>query len=96
MSIFSENKFWLGLAGAAAAFAGFLVGKLRCESKAIKTEDLILKRHFKGAKVNPIVKYILENSLREPEPLRKLREVSNTCLCREIYSERFFIIDLLD
>ena len=96
MSIFSENKFWLGLAGAAAAFAGFLVGKLRCESKAIKTEDLILKRHFKGAKVNPIVKHILENSLREPEPLRKLREVSNTCLYREIYSERFFIIDLLD
>ena len=95
MSMFSENKFWLGLAGATAAFAGFLFGR-RCESKAIKTEDLILKRHFKGAKVNPIVKHILENSLREPEPLRKLREVSNTCLCREIYSERFFIIDLLD
>ena len=81
MSIFSENKFWLGVAGAAAsaAFAGFLVGK-RCESKVIKTEDLILKSHLKGAERNPIVKYLVENSLQEPEPLRKLREVSSLLL----------------
>ena len=81
MSIFSENKFWLGVAGAAAsaAFAGFLLGK-RCESKVIKTEDLILKSHLKGAERNPIVKYLVENSLQEPEPLRKLREVSSLLL----------------
>ena len=70
MSIFSENKLLLGAVGIAlsSVAVGYVVG--RQHKKMFTNNSKILS----GS--NDVVgQYLLEHGMREPAPLRKLREV---------------------
>lgn len=81
MSVLTDNKFLLGVAGAAASAAalGFLFGKKCGMSAPADPGSFIFKSFYDRGKGNPILKYMFENAVREAEPLRKLREVSLMC-----------------
>ena len=83
MSFLSDSKFFLGVTGAAisAAAVGYAIGRKRALSEANgpiqrTPKDFLMKSFYERGQKNPILKYVIENSLVEPEPVRKLREVS--------------------
>ena len=73
MSLLSENKLLFAAAGiaAASAVAGFVAARvLGRKSDEVHKET---KMHVEN--MSPVKKYVMEYGLREPSPLRKLREV---------------------
>ena len=73
MSLLSENKLLLASVGIAvsSAVAGFVAARVLG-----RKSDKVHKAKKMHAEINsPVKKYVMEYGLREPSPLRKLREV---------------------
>lgn len=74
MASFGDNKLAIcaGVAGVlGAGVLGYVIGGRR--NKTLAAEWFNVKSYLAGK--NPIMKYVVQHSLREPEPLRKLKEV---------------------
>ena len=73
MSFFSENKLFVGAVGIAvsSAVAGFVVARVLGRKSDEDFKDTKMHRKINS----PVNKYLMEYGLREPQPLRKLREV---------------------
>lgn len=73
MSFLSENKLFFGAVGIAvsSAVAGFVAARVLG-----RKSDEDYKETKMHMEINsPVTKYLMEYGLREPSPLRKLREV---------------------
>lgn len=69
----SENKLLFAAVGIAAssAVAGFVAARVLGR----KSDEKVHKETKMHMEESPVKKYVLEYGLREPSPLRKLREV---------------------
>ena len=73
MSLLSENKLLFAAVGIAAssAVAGFVAARVLGR----KSGEEVHKETKMPMRESPVKKYLMEYGLREPSPLRKLREV---------------------
>lgn len=71
MSFFAENKFIYGALGLAVSSAalGFVLGRF---SERSSLDSLFVDV---GAQDSPLAKYVLRYGIREPAPLKQLRQV---------------------
>jgi hypothetical protein len=75
MSVFGDNKLVLcaGVAGVlGAGVLGFVLGKR--SGTPMSARQYFTPKSFEE-QANPVLNYVMEHSLREPELLRKLKEV---------------------
>ena len=72
MSFLSENKLLFGAVGIAvsSAVAGFVAARVLG-----RKSDEVGKKMKTFMEISPVKNYVMEYGLREPSPLRKLREV---------------------
>ena len=72
MSFLSENKLLFGAVGIAlsSAAAGFVIARVL--GRRSNTLFKLAKAH---TELSPVNRYVMEYGLREPSPLRKLRQV---------------------
>ena len=91
MSFFNDHKLLVcaGVAGVfGAGLIGYCVGKKTTKSTNA-AEYFMVKSHYSGCEGNPIMEYVIKNSLREPELLRKLKEVRSKPLISFVSLDSF-------